>query len=286
MTTTITTAPISTATTTTGVDALTEQMSWISCQMPTTEIKINRNLLRLDWVRDWSDIVVAGGHVLNAILDDREASEAGDIDIFFVSPSWGEHSKLDASAKIVKIHGWLQEYYGMAPIIRATSMTITMYLPNAYRSDKVAYGREDKRNGLKVQIITGYVAPDVYTLLHAFDLNNCQFAIKAGKVFATERAIKYLRDKTIEWYDDPTLNAFIKQRLLVRRQKYFARTYNKTVKLSYPPVHYSKDMLMDYTNEEKSMHWPVGVPIPDCSRNYTIEEVKPFMALYRMASNC
>jgi hypothetical protein len=43
---------------------------------------------------------------------------------------------------------------------------------------------------------------DVFHLLSGFDLNNCEFAYRAGEVYATDDALNYLSDFTVDVYKE------------------------------------------------------------------------------------
>ncbi len=77
-----------------------------------TDIDINKNLLKTDFIKNWNDIVVAGGHIISAIKNNEEASLKGDIDIFFVGKNI---KKANIKEKIKHIYKWLSDHYDEPP---------------------------------------------------------------------------------------------------------------------------------------------------------------------------
>lgn len=130
-----------------------------------TDLAVNKNLLRTDFIKNWKDIVVAGGHVIAAIKDNEEASLKGDIDIFFVSRKF---SKDKAIQKIKHIYKWLSDYHDQKPKINLKLDTVTFIC----------------RDNSRVQVIVSKVFDSITELLTSFDLDCCRFAYD-GKTIHT-----------------------------------------------------------------------------------------------------
>ncbi len=195
-------------------------------------LRLNASLLCVDWIRDWTDLVVAGGHVLNAVLDDAAASERGDVDLFFVSPS-----AVDMRAKCALLHRWLLEHYERAPSVNVKGSSVRFYVPDA-RASSVSPGT---RVALRLQVIFLRRFDSVSALLATFDLNNCQFALQNQRVHATVGALRYLDTKQILYYN-PNCDV----RRAARMLKYQSRVYNRIVHVHECPQGCSADNLMDY----------------------------------------
>jgi hypothetical protein len=227
-----------------------EQFQIVNQVMPIHAVR--KDLLCLKWIRDWSGIAVAGGHVLNAVIGDEEASLNGDIDIFLLGKK-----KSIGEVKILlrRIYRDLKDCYGSDPFIDfrknvvvkdgkmdpfctdgpVTSRTCTFKVKGGRQ------GTDGKYYKLKVQVVLCTQFETISDLLTSFDLNNCQFAYKDGQFYATVGAEQYLKDKTVKYYN-PDNNSYRKMRL----QKYEARKYNKILKCTECPPGQALHNLLDY----------------------------------------
>jgi hypothetical protein len=104
---------------------------------------------------------------------------------------------------------------------------------------------------MKVQVIFMASFPSIHALLTGFDFNNCQFAVKGNRLYATSGALSYLTNRVI-WYHNPerkTMKDF-------RMKKYAQRPYNKIVHVdSLPPGCY-ESKLVDYVEQKPGAKEP------------------------------
>lgn len=199
-------------------------------------IEINKNLLRLDWVRDWTNLVVAGGHILNAVINDANASICGDVDIFLVErpDANSDVTTLDAArvAHLLReIHSWLTDHYGSVDYVNYSRMGITFIVERPSSPRKPKSERSDKY--MKFTVICSRAFRDVFEVLNSFDLPNCEFAYHNGKVIATDDALTYLEDRTIRVYT-LTENLWGEKAQDARRRrlkKYSDRSYNTVLRI-------------------------------------------------------
>jgi len=137
-----------------------------------TELTVNKNLLRTDFIKNWNDIVVAGGHIIAAIKNNEEASLSGDIDIFFIGK---ELTKEKVIQKIKNIYEWVTDFYEQKPTIWLTDDNVTFML-----------------NGNKIQIITRRTFDTTSELLNSFDLDCCRFAFDGKSIITVKRGSEFL----------------------------------------------------------------------------------------------
>jgi hypothetical protein len=190
-------------------------------------IDIDKNLLLVEWVRDWNHIVVAGGHVLNAVIGDKEASDAGDIDIFLIEERGVSPSPEDVRAIATNIHEWLVDHFACKVMACYSRMGITFLISLPKRRPV------DSKRKKKVTLVCARVFGGVFDLLQSFDLANCEFAYRMGQVYATGDALQYLNDFTIRVYSETEKlwtaeAASIRER---RIKKYKGRKYNTVIYL-------------------------------------------------------
>jgi len=229
-------------------------------------VDINVALLVTGWIKNWDDIAVAGGHVLNAILSDAYASETGDVDIFFVGTAINRQRMCD---KIRDIYGWLLEHYKTEVCIDMVGSSVRFYVPNARVCTSTENeGRDGGLIGLRVQVIFLTSFATVQALLGSFDFNNCQFAIQDGRVFVTHLSMLYLQTKQIFYYNPQSKNSRRKIRML----KYSYRPYNKIVNVDKCPLGCSASDLLDYYKPSSS-----SKSFPGFGHTVTIEQALSFI---------
>ncbi len=198
-------------------------------------ILINYDLLKLDWIQDWTNIVVGGGYVVNAVMNDVEAMQSGDIDIFFIND---QLTKDDVVNKVQQLYSWMSMEYQVIDIhIKGQSVKFS--------------GGCDSIIGFKsltVQIIFMKLFSSVYDVITSFDLPNCSFAYQGdNKVYYTESALEYYKSHII-YYFNPT-NC---PRREIRMLKYKDRSYNTIQLINHCLFDCSPDNLIDYTNTSHS----------------------------------
>lgn len=153
-------------------------------------IVLDFNLLKLDWIQDWSNIVVAGGYVVNAVMNDTDAMRSGDIDIFFINDKLTQQDVVD---KIKLLHSWMKVRYSMIDIhVKGKSVKFT--------------GGHIESNGCftsaTVQIIFMKLFSSVHDVITSFDLPNCGFAYQGDfKLYYTESGLEYYRTGIIYYFN-------------------------------------------------------------------------------------
>lgn len=228
-------------------------------------IQLNAAMLRLDWVRDWTGLVCAGGHVLNAIREDWRASLQGDIDIFFVSPICTEEQMI---AKVPVIHQWLCEHYHKNPQevrLSIKGSSLIFFVPNVVEQFLTSDPKPTSRH-LKVQLILLKSFESIADLLRSFDLNNCQFAFQDGQIWATVGAIHYHQTSQIFELKGSCLKGLPghPERRQRRLEKYRKRPYNQVVKCDGVPLDVSREDLIDYNLPHNSA---LGLRLRDFGRS-------------------
>jgi len=175
-----------------------------------TDLAINKNLLRTDFIKNWDDIVVGGGHVIAAIKNNEQASLSGDIDIFFIGK---KVTKEKIIQKVKNIYKWVTDFYEQKPTIKIYNETVTMLVRN-----------------YKIQVITQRTFSSVSELLNSFDLDCCRFAfdgksiitVKAGENFIRTNKVSVCKNDFISDVSAP-LNQYRSTKLMNRVKKYQER---------------------------------------------------------------
>jgi hypothetical protein len=153
----------------------------------------------VEWIKDWSNIVVAGGLLHNAIVGDYPSFRKSDIDIFLIHPDPTEPWLRD---KVQSIIQWFEDWckfensrvvYKYAVGGKDTVDVINMAMLKSH------CGASCLKRGCvrKVQIIVSSIAPDLCTLLERFDIGACQFAFDGSRIYATPAARHYLENGRI-----------------------------------------------------------------------------------------
>jgi hypothetical protein len=149
-----------------------------------------KNTMNIGWIKNWNNIVVAGGHVSNAVMNDTFHMDRGDIDIFFVFSENFDGAGVDRimKEKIIDINNWLIESFPEHRIFlnRSTAGNIDIKLVDAQKST------------IKVQIIVKMWFRSIDSVLDSFDLNVVKFAWSENELYYTPDAKQYLETKVVK----------------------------------------------------------------------------------------
>jgi len=227
-------------------------------------IKINKNQLHIDFLPKniKNRFIIAGGHILNAIIGDNESSESGDIDIFIIQDS--ESSLTNVRGDIIKLVDNIKNYYYDKEIVLGellNSSCINLIVKNAFNSLIT-----DEWIDIRIQIITFKLFLNVEQLLSIIDLDNCKVAYLDGKIYTTKNFETYLEEYEINYNPDEN-NSLYKSRVL----KYSKREYNIMIpnKTKISNNHFWKDYYNKNNskfNLETSRKW-VGKSFKDLEIN-------------------
>ena len=171
------------------------------------------NTMRVNWIQDWKNIRVAGGHVVNAIMNDKAFLRSGDIDIFFVVNDEEAKDIVNLMKnKLMDIHAWLFEAYPNSKL--HYHKTITGNINIDILNKLCGF------TPIRVQVMTTMYFKSTRSILDSFDLNNVQFAWDGSELTYTTDAGKYLVDRVVRPYSEH------KSRWLDHRIKKYQRVYN------------------------------------------------------------
>ena len=238
-----------------------------------TPIPIYPNLLKVDWIRDWTDIAVAGGHIVNAVVGDKDSVGSGDIDIFFINDKLSKESVV---TKISSIYKWLHDYY-VTDVEPKASIVIEI------GGGCVQFMVREKGMGvyrpetiIEVQVVILKLFASVYELISNFDLPNCGFAYRdtsklgennpntvntftskplpiilqrnceGPRLYYTESALDYFRTMKILYFNPTGC-----KRRLARMKKYKSRKYNTVIPINECLPDCSAENLIDYSDVSK-----------------------------------
>lgn len=218
----------------------------------------NSNLFQAWHLVDWDEcpnFYIAGGYVLNCIVDDDKAIVHSDIDLWLVDDgSLGDDQntrQFVLETQKVKLLTHLEQHFcvkewGEKDIyLYHTSLGSILY-PHVYH----------------IQLHTVWIYSDVFQLLRSFDLPNCQFAYRSQTVYATQAAIRYLDTLHIDYYLDPSSGKWNEDMQMARKHrlaKYQRRSYHTMTKTFVIPKYWS-DMTSRHYRDFNAPKYPFVHP--------------------------
>ncbi len=152
-------------------------------------IPINYKTFKLDWISDWSNIVISGNYVTNAVIKDYDAMDLSRINIFFIN---NKLTKEDVVKKIQQLHSWMSTKY-IIDKIHVVNKTVSI------RGHYVAGG--SWYMSLTIEINFTKLFGSIYELITSFIIPNKAFAYDNNKIYYTESALDWYRTRIIYYYN-------------------------------------------------------------------------------------